>query len=39
MTIPVTLQRTWGHSDFGVYAKLASDGEMRIGESVGLAAA
>lgn len=35
MTIPVTLQRTWGHSDFGVYARIEGDGTMRVGDSIG----
>ena len=36
MAIPTTLQRTWGHSDFGIYAKVASDGELVVGNELKL---
>ncbi|MGI9411216.1 MAG: MOSC domain-containing protein [Hyphomicrobiaceae bacterium] len=32
MTIPTRLQRAWGHSDFGIYAKIASDGDLKVGD-------
>lgn len=31
MAIPTTLFRTWGHSDFGIYAKVANDGQLSVG--------
>lgn len=34
MAIPALLQRTWGHSDFGVYAKVTAAGEMAAGDVV-----
>ncbi len=34
MAIPPTLQRTWGHADFGVYAKVASAGTVGLGAPV-----
>lgn len=34
MAIPATLQRTWGHSDFGVYATIQSDGTLSVGDNV-----
>lgn len=34
MSIPATLQRTWGHTDFGVYAKFKTAGELAIGDAV-----
>lgn len=34
MAIPAVLQRTWGHSDFGVYAKVAAGGELAVGDQV-----
>ena len=37
MTIPTTLQRNWGHSDFGIYAKVAGDGELSIGDTIEIA--
>jgi len=36
MAIPTTLFRTWGHSDFGIYAKVASDGELAVGDDLHL---
>jgi len=34
MAIPVLLQRTWGHTDFGVYAKIAASGSIAVGDAV-----
>jgi uncharacterized protein len=34
MAIPSLLQRTWGHTDFGVYAKIAAGGELSVGDAV-----
>jgi uncharacterized protein len=34
MAIPATLQRTWGHADFGVYAKVATGGQIALGDTV-----
>jgi uncharacterized protein YcbX len=34
MSIPALLQRTWGHSDFGVYVKVATGGTARVGDEV-----
>jgi len=34
MAIPPTLQRTWGHADFGVYAKVESAGTIDLGAPV-----
>jgi uncharacterized protein len=34
MAIPSLLQRTWGHSDFGVYAKIAAGGTLSVGDVV-----
>ena len=34
MAIPAQLSRTWGHQDFGVYAKVLSGGEISIGSPV-----
>ena len=36
MAIPSILQRTWGHSDFGVYAKVARAGELAVGDPISL---
>jgi uncharacterized protein YcbX len=30
--IPAVLQRTWGHADFGVYAQIARDGTIAVGD-------
>jgi uncharacterized protein YcbX len=38
MAIPAHLQRTWGHDDFGVYAKVASGGEVSPGTTITLPA-
>lgn len=34
MAIPAELQRSLGHTDFGVYARIATDGELRQGDEV-----
>jgi uncharacterized protein len=34
MAIPSLLQRTWGHSDFGVYAKIGAGGTLTVGDAV-----
>ena len=34
MAIPALLQRTWGHADFGVYAKILAGGEIATGDAV-----
>ncbi len=34
MAIPAALQRAWGHSDFGVYARVISDGMITVGDPV-----
>lgn len=34
MAIPATLQRRWSHSDFGVYAKVVTNGEIAAGDLV-----
>jgi len=34
MAVPATLQRTWGHSDFGVYGKITSGGPLAVGAPV-----
>jgi hypothetical protein len=35
MGLPALLQRTWGHVDFGVYARVAVGGILRIGDIIG----
>lgn len=37
MAIPSLLQRHLGHTDFGIYAKVASGGEIAIGDTLSLA--
>ena len=37
MSIPNLLQRQWGHSDFGIYAKVAQSGTVSIGDTVTVA--
>jgi uncharacterized protein len=32
--IPAFLQRTWGHQDFGIYAKVITGGTVRAGEAI-----
>lgn len=34
MAIPAELQRSLGHTDFGVYARIATDGELRQGDEI-----
>jgi uncharacterized protein len=34
MGVPSHLQRTWGHQDFGVYAKVVAGGEIAVGALV-----
>jgi uncharacterized protein YcbX len=34
MAIPATLTRTWGHQDFGIYAKVTTGGTVSIGATV-----
>jgi uncharacterized protein len=34
MAIPATLMRTWGHQDFGIYAKVVAGGAIAVGASV-----
>lgn len=36
MAIPSVLQRTFGHSDFGVYAKVATAGSLAVGATLSL---
>jgi uncharacterized protein YcbX len=36
MALPAHLQRTWGHADFGIYAKVVSGGEVAVGSPVRL---
>lgn len=36
MSIPSLLERHWGHSDFGVYAKVVEGGIIRCGDNVQL---
>lgn len=34
MAIPAVLQRTWGHTDFGIYARVRKDGAIAIGDAI-----
>ena len=34
--IPAVLQRTWGHTDFGIYAQVVDGGSVRAGDEVTL---
>jgi uncharacterized protein YcbX len=34
MAIPAALQRAWGHTDFGFYARVIADGTIAIGDPV-----
>ena len=34
MAVPAHLQRTWGHRDFGLYAKVVAGGEVAVGSPV-----
>lgn len=36
MAIPAVLQRTWGHTDFGIYAKVVSGGGIELGDTVSI---
>jgi uncharacterized protein YcbX len=36
MAIAASLSRTWGHSNFGVYARVAVGGQIKVGDSVAL---
>ena len=38
LTIPATLQQTYGHSDCGVYAQVIAGGEIALGDTLGVAA-
>jgi uncharacterized protein YcbX len=31
--LPAVLQRTWGHADFGVYARIARGGTIAVGDA------
>ncbi len=37
MAIPAILQRAFGHSDFGVYAKVAQGGQLAVGDALTIA--
>jgi uncharacterized protein YcbX len=34
MAIPAALQRAYGHSDFGIYVRVATDGTIAVGDSL-----
>ncbi|MEQ1712634.1 MAG: MOSC domain-containing protein, partial [Hyphomicrobium sp.] len=34
MAIPAILERTWGHTDFGIYASVIADGTVAIGDAL-----
>jgi uncharacterized protein YcbX len=34
MGLPTLLQRTWGHGDFGIYAKIDGGGTLTVGDAV-----
>jgi MOSC domain-containing protein YiiM len=34
MAIPAVLSRSLGHSDFGIYAKVAVGGEIAVGDEL-----
>jgi hypothetical protein len=36
MAIPAVLQRTWGHNDFGIYARVMTDGTIAVGDRCSL---
>lgn len=38
MSIPNMLRRQWGHSDFGIYAKIVDSGDIKTGDAVTVAA-
>ena len=33
MGLPTLIRRTWGHGDFGIYAKVIDDGELALGDA------
>ncbi len=35
--VPAALQRTWGHTDFGIYAMVTVGGEIAVGDTVSVA--
>ena len=39
MDLPALLSRHWGHTDFGVYAEIMSDGALAVGDPLSLAPA
>lgn len=36
MNIPATLQKNWGHTDLGIYARVVTDGAIRPGDKLTL---
>lgn len=36
MAVPSVLRRTWGHSDFGIYAKVAAGGAIAVGDRIAM---
>ncbi len=38
LSLPAVIEREWGHSDFGIYAKVAGDGRIAIGDDVAVSA-
>lgn len=36
LTIPSFLSRTYGHTDFGVYARVTAAGEVAVGDAVSI---
>ena len=34
LDVPALLRRTWGHADFGIYAKVVNAGVVRTGDAV-----
>jgi uncharacterized protein YcbX len=34
MAVPAQLTRAWGHQDFGIYAKVATGGDLAVGDAV-----
>lgn len=34
MGLPTLISRTWGHGDFGIYAKIIEGGELALGDAV-----
>ena len=37
MAIPSLLQRSFGHTDFGIYTKVATDGTLAVGDAIRIA--